>query len=128
MAEAQVLVVEDDSIIAMDIKSRLQALGYAVSAVVFSGQEAIEKAAETQPDLVLMDIRLRGHMDGVEAAERIHTRFDIPVVYLTAHADESTLQRAKLTEPYGYILKPFEERSYTRPLRWRFTSTRWKRS
>ena len=110
MAEAQVLVVEDDNIIAMDIKSRLQALGYAVSAVVFSGQEAIEKAAETQPDLVLMDIRLRGHMDGVEAAERIHTRFDIPVVYLTAHADESTLQRAKLTEPYGYILKPFEER------------------
>ena len=69
MAEAQVLVVEDDNIIAMDIKSRLQALGYAVSAVVFSGQEAIEKAAETQPDLVLMDIRLRGHMDGVEAAE-----------------------------------------------------------
>jgi two-component system cell cycle sensor histidine kinase/response regulator CckA len=110
MAETQVLIVEDDNIIAMDIKSRLQVLGYAVSAVVSSGQEAIEKAAETQPDLVLMDIRLRGPMDGVEAAERIRTRFDIPVVYLTAHADESTLQRAKLTEPYGYILKPFEER------------------
>jgi PAS domain S-box-containing protein len=77
---------------------------------VASGEEAIHKAGETQPDLVLMDIMLKGYQDGVEAARQIFARFNIPVVYLTAYTDETTLQRAKVTEPYGYILKPFEER------------------
>jgi len=110
MAKAQILVVEDDNIVVRELRDRLQSLGYAVSAVASYGEEVIEKAAETRPDLVLMDIKLRGDMDGVEAAQEIRDRFDIPVVYLTAYADEDTLQRAKITEPYGYIIKPFEER------------------
>jgi diguanylate cyclase (GGDEF)-like protein/PAS domain S-box-containing protein len=110
MAEVQILVVEDDSIVVMELRYRLQNLGYAVSGVASFGEEAIEKATEMRPDLVLMDIRLKGAMNGVRAAEEIRARFDIPVVYLTAYADEATLQRAKLTEPYGYIIKPFEER------------------
>jgi CheY-like chemotaxis protein len=110
MANAQVLVVEDASIIAKDIQDMLRRLGYAVPAVVSSGEKAIQKAAETHPDLVLMDIMLKGDMDGVEAAQQIRDRFHIPVVYLTAYADEDILQRAKIAEPFGYILKPFEER------------------
>ncbi|MFH1581617.1 MAG: response regulator [Pseudomonadota bacterium] len=110
MTNAQILVVEDEGIIAKDIQNTLESLGYAVPAIASSGEEAIKKATETLPDLVLMDIVLEGHMDGVEAAERIRDRFDIPVVYLTSYADNKTLQRAKITEPYGYILKPFSER------------------
>jgi PAS domain S-box-containing protein len=107
---AKILVVEDENIVAKDIQNTLKALGYTVTAVVASGEEAIQKAGETQPDLVLMDIMLKGYQDGVEAARQIFARFNIPVVYLTAYTDETTLQRAKITEPYGYILKPFEER------------------
>ena len=110
MANTQILVVEDEGIVAKDIENTLKKLGYAVPAIAFSGEEAIKKAAETLPDLVLMDIVLEGDMDGVEAAEQIRDRFDIPVVYLTAYANDKTLQRAKVTGPYGYILKPFEER------------------
>ena len=110
MTNAQILIVEDEGIIAKDIQNTLESLGYAVPAIASSGEEAIKKTAETLPDLVLMDIVLEGHMDGVEAAEQIRDRFDIPVVYLTAYADNKTLQRAKITEPYGYILKPFSER------------------
>ncbi len=110
MANTQILIVEDEGIVAKDIENTLKKLGYAVPAIAFSGEEAIKKAAETLPDLVLMDIVLEGDMDGVEAAEQIRDRFDIPVVYLTAYANDKTLQRAKVTGPYGYILKPFEER------------------
>jgi len=110
MTQAQILIVEDESIVAIDIQHRLKSLGYAVSGVASSGEEALKKVEETRPDLVLMDILLEGAMDGVAAAEHIRARFNIPVVYLTAYADETTLQRAKVTEPYGYILKPFEER------------------
>lgn len=110
MANARILVVEDENIIAMDIQSRLERLGYTVPATASCGAEAIRKAGEIHPDLVLMDIVLEGEIDGIEAAEQIKVQFDIPVVYLTAYADESTLQRAKITESYGYILKPFEAR------------------
>ena len=110
MAKAQILVVEDEGIIAQDIQNTLKKLGYAVPAIAYSGKEGIEKAQEIQPDLVLMDIVLEGGIDGIEAAEQIRRRFHIPVVYLTAYADEKTLQRAKITEPFGYILKPFEEK------------------
>ncbi len=106
----QVLVVEDEIIVADDIRKRLIRMGYNVPVAVSSGKEAIEKANENLPDLVLMDIVLRGDMDGIEAAEKIHSSLDIPVVYLTAYADEKTLQRARITEPYGYIIKPFKER------------------
>ena len=110
MVGAQILVVEDDVIIVMELRDKLQSLGYAVAGVASYGEEAIAKAGETRPDLVLMDIKLKGEMDGVEAAEEIRERFDIPVICLTAYADENTLQRAKVTEPYGYIIKPFEKR------------------
>jgi two-component system cell cycle sensor histidine kinase/response regulator CckA len=110
MANARILVVEDEVIIAKDIQNTLKRLGYAVSALAPSGVEAIKNVAETHPDLVLMDIVLEGDMDGIETAERIGGLFNIPVVYLTAYADNKTLERAKVTEPYGYILKPFQER------------------
>ena len=110
MESTQILVVEDESIVAKDLARRLQDRGYAVPVVVSSGADAIQKAAETRPGLILMDIHLRGEMDGVEAAAQIRARFDIPVIYLTAYADEATLERAQRTEPFGYILKPFEER------------------
>ncbi|MBC8457832.1 MAG: response regulator [Deltaproteobacteria bacterium] len=110
MAKIQILVVEDETIVAADIQEILQDLGYAVCAVVSSGEEAVKKAEENNPDLVLMDIVLKGEVNGIEAAGEIRSRFNIPVVYLTAYADEEMLERAKITEPYGYILKPYEDR------------------
>jgi len=106
----QILVVEDERVVADDIKMSLQRLGYAVCGLAISGEEAIKKAEEARPDLVLMDIVLKGEMDGIEAASAISSRFNIPVVYLTAHADKHMLERAKVTEPFGYILKPFEDK------------------
>jgi len=110
MAKTNILVVEDEGITAKDIQGSLQDLGYAVSAVVSSGEEAIKKAEEDNPDLVLMDIVLRDEMSGIEAADQIREDLNIPIVYLTAYADEKTLERAKITEPYGYIIKPFDDR------------------
>jgi signal transduction histidine kinase len=105
----KILVVEDEVIVAEDIAGRLKKLGYTVTATVSSGEEALEKVAENQPDLVLMDIVLKGNMDGVTAAEKIQTNTNIPTVFLTAYADDKTLQRAKLTNPFGYIVKPFQQ-------------------
>lgn len=110
MKKIKILVVEDEFIIAMEIQDRLENLGYEVIDLVPSGEEAIELIAEEEPDLVLMDIILRGKIDGVEAVREIRKRHDIPIIYLTANADEDTFQRAKITEPSGYILKPVEER------------------
>lgn len=107
---ARVLVVEDEAIVAMDISASLRMLGYEVEGPASTGEEAIVLALRTRPDLVLMDIMLRGGMDGVEAACRIREATGAPIVYLTAYADESTLRRAKVAEPLGYLLKPFEER------------------
>lgn len=108
MAKAEILVVEDERVTAKSIQNRLKRLGYDVPVVVSSGEEAIKAATERRPDLVLMDIKLEGEMDGIQAAEQIRTRCNIPVIYLTAYADEDTLQQAKITEPYSYILKPFQ--------------------
>jgi PAS domain S-box-containing protein len=110
MNNTSILVVEDEAIVAKDLQNRLKKFGYIVPAIASSGQEAINKALEIRPDLVLMDIRLKGQMDGVEAAEEINKYLDIPIIYLTAYADEHTLERAKITEPFGYLLKPFKER------------------
>ena len=107
---ARVLVVEDEAIVAMDISASLRVLGYEVEGPASTGEEAIALALRTRPDLVLMDIMLRGGMDGVEAARRIREATGAPIVYLTAYADEGTLRRAKEAEPLGYLLKPFEER------------------
>jgi CheY-like chemotaxis protein len=110
MAEAKILIVEDEVLFAKDLKDLLVSWGYTVPAIASTGEEAIEMAGEIKPDLVLMDIVLKDGMDGIEAADQIRTRFTIPVVYLTAYADDETVQRAKITEPYGYVLKPLEER------------------
>ncbi|MEH1831507.1 MAG: EAL domain-containing protein [Nostoc sp.] len=110
MNPVNILVVEDEIIVAMDIQNRLRKFGYTVLGLADSGEEAIKKAADNSLDLVLMDIHLKGNMDGVEAAQIIHNIFNVPVIYLTANADESTLARAKVTEPFGYILKPFKEK------------------
>ncbi|MEW6584639.1 MAG: PAS domain S-box protein [Nitrospirota bacterium] len=110
MPDAKILIVEDEAIEAMDIQQRLVSLGYPTPDIANSGEESVRKAEEARPDLVLMDIMMPGKMDGVTAAEQIRSRFDIPIVYLTAYADENTLRRAKVTEPHGYIVKPFQER------------------
>ncbi len=110
MAGKRILVVDDERIVNLDIQATLRRLGYVIVGDAVSGQEAIEKAAEFKPDLVLMDIKLRGKMDGVEAANYIIKSYDIPVVFLTAYSDDQTLNRAKLSGPFGYLLKPFEER------------------
>ncbi len=103
----KILLVEDESIEAMDIKQTLESFGYEVPYVASSGEEAIEKALEIMPDLILMDIILKGRTDGVEVASQIKN-LDIPIIYLTAHSEESTIERAKLTGPYGYIIKPYD--------------------
>src|SRR5437899_12346837 len=109
MVNKQILVVEDESVVALDICKTLTALHYDVTAMASTGEEAIHQAASKGPDLVLMDIKLAGTMSGIEAAEEIQKRFNIPVIYLTAHSDSRTLQQAQITEPYGYCLKPFDE-------------------
>jgi PAS domain S-box-containing protein/diguanylate cyclase (GGDEF)-like protein len=110
MDKVRMLVVEDERIVSMDLQRRLKAMGYEIAGAAVSGEEAIEKAEKLRPDMVLMDIMLDGELDGTQAAEIIRSRFNIPVIYLTAYADSATLERAKITEPFGYILKPFEER------------------
>jgi PAS domain S-box-containing protein len=110
MSKATILIVEDEEIVAMDLANKLRRLHYEIGATTATGEEAVTLARERHPDLVLMDIRLAGSMDGVTAAEIIRRECDLPIVYLTAHSDRPTLQRAKVTEPYGYILKPFSER------------------
>ena len=108
MVGASVLVVEDESIVALGIKHKLENIGHTVVDMVASGEKAISSAHEHLPDIILMDIVLKGNMDGIEAAQVIHDQLDIPIIYLTAYADEEMLTRAKVTEPYGYIIKPFK--------------------
>ncbi len=104
-----ILVVEDEGIVARDLSQRLTHLGYRVPAISMTGEDALRQAEAIRPDLVLMDINLRGGMDGVETATRLRAKHSLPVIYLTAYSDQSTLDRAKQTEPYGYLLKPFVE-------------------
>jgi CheY-like chemotaxis protein len=110
MLKARVMVVEDEALVAAAIEACLKNLGHQVAASAASGEEAVRKAIALDPDLVLMDIRLKGEMDGIEAASRITAALHIPIVYLTAHSDDETLVRARATEPYGFILKPFDEK------------------
>ncbi len=111
MTQATILVVEDEGIVAQEIKSRLEKSGYSVCGVAHDGHTAIAHAENMRPDLVLMDIRLKGEMDGIEAAGCIGEQLNIPVVYLTAYTDPATLERAKVKDPFGYVVKPFETRS-----------------
>ncbi len=107
MAKARIMIVEDEWTVAEEIKMILERLEYTVTSISSSGDEAIQNAEKDKPDLVLMDIVLEGEMDGIEVATEIRSRFNIPIVYLTAYADEKILERAKITEPSGYIVKPF---------------------
>jgi two-component system, response regulator PdtaR len=109
MNKTKILVVEDETIVAMDIADTLQKLGHAVTATVPSSKRAITSIKENRPDLILMDIGLEGEMDGVQTAAKIRAQFNIPVIFLTAFVDEKTLERAKVTAPAGYLTKPFEE-------------------
>ena len=109
MAQTNVLVVEDESIVSKDIQHSLKRLGYNVIGAAATGEMAVELALERTPDIILMDIMLKGEMNGIEAAGKIREETNIPVIFLTAYADESTLNKAKVTQPYGYIIKPFKE-------------------
>ncbi len=111
MRKPKILVVEDERVVAADIEESLRKLGYHVVGAAASGVGAIRRAVETEPDLVLMDIKLKGRMDGIDAAQELHERLGIPVVFLTAYADDSILARAKRSSPSGYVLKPFDDRS-----------------
>jgi CheY-like chemotaxis protein len=110
MSEANILIVEDESIIAMDIRLRLLRFGYTVCGIVATGEEAVRKCGEVLPDLVLMDIKLKGEMDGIDAASEIHRRFNVPVVYLTSLSDDATQKRAMATKPIRFIKKPFSDK------------------
>lgn len=109
MSKINVLVVEDESIVSKDIQHSLKKLGYNVVGAASTGETAVELAGKERPDIVLMDIMLKGDMNGIEAAEQIREKYALPIIFLTAYADESTLAKAKVTEPHGYILKPFKE-------------------
>ncbi|NJD53442.1 MAG: response regulator [Candidatus Methanoperedens sp.] len=106
----KIIIVEDEVIIAEGLQRKLTTMGYDIIGIASSGEEAVKKVKENNPDLVLMDIVIHGKIDGIETAAQIHSLFDIPVVYLTAYADEKTLERAKITEPFGYLIKPFKDR------------------
>jgi two-component system, cell cycle sensor histidine kinase and response regulator CckA len=106
----KILIVEDDGIIAKDLQNILTGIGYSVSGIASNAEEAILKFEKFKPELVIMDIVLKGYADGIETASRIRSRRNVPIVYLTAHTDDMTLVRAKITEPFGYVLKPFDEK------------------
>ena len=110
LRKGNILIVEDERVVALNLQDQLEKLGFQVYGVVASGEEALRQITGKKPDLVLMDIKLKGTMDGVEAAALLRNQFKLPVVYLTAYADETTLERAKATEPLGYLVKPFTHR------------------
>ena len=109
MNKVNILIVEDEGIVAKDIRNCLEKLGYNVVGIANNGIDALKLVEEKSPRLVLMDIMLKGDMSGIDVAEKVKSEFDIPIIYLTAYADESTLKKAKVTEPHGYIIKPFKE-------------------
>ena len=109
MFKINVLVVEDESIVSKDIQHSLKKLGYTIVGSAATGEKAYELAITLNPDIILMDIMLKGMMNGIETTEKIKKEVNIPVIYLTAYADKATLEKAKITEPYGYIIKPFKD-------------------
>src|SRR5205823_1672482 len=109
-APARILVVEDEAITAADLQERLIALGYAIAGWSVTGEKAIALAQIERPDLVLMDIMLKGRMNGIEAAGAIRAQMQVPVIFLTANTNDTVIDEAKTSEPFAYLLKPFEER------------------
>jgi CheY-like chemotaxis protein len=114
--KANIMVVEDEGVVSIDIRNMLKNAGYGIAAVAFQGDEAVRKAEQSVPDLVLMDIGLKGDIDGIEAAKRIRDRFKIPVVFLTGFADEVTMSKAKEADPSGFIIKPINEEELKKTL------------
>ena len=110
MVNSNILIVEDDFIVAVDLQQHLEKMGYNVLDITDNGKDAIHKTEERKPDLILMDISLKGDMDGIDAAKQIHELYDVPLIYLTGYFDEKTLKRADNTRPCGYIVKPFEDK------------------
>jgi PAS domain S-box-containing protein len=110
MEKARILIVEDEAIIAMELEGQLRSLGYEVTSIVDTGEKAIKKAEEDKPDLILMDIRIKGEIDGIDTAEIIRNQFGIHVIFSTAYLDQERIERAKITMPFGYVLKPIQER------------------
>jgi len=107
---SRILVIEDEAIVAADIQDRLEALGYEVAGWGTTGAEALDLARSSKPDLILMDIMLKGPMNGIQAAHLVRVELSLPVIFLTANSDEAVLEQAKISEPFAYLLKPFEER------------------
>ncbi len=110
MEKQEILIVEDEGVIALQIESALQRMGHSVVGIYASGEKALESMETARPDLVLMDIKIQGRLDGIEVADRIRKQYNIPIIYITAHSEESTIERVKLTEPYGYLLKPVSQK------------------
>jgi hypothetical protein len=111
MKKASIMVVEDEGIVGLEIRQCLEARGYDVPVVALSGEEALRKVTQIEPDLIVLDIRLGGELSGIEVARRIRGSLRIPVIYLTAHSDAETLRQARETEPCGYLVKPFDDRA-----------------
>ncbi len=107
MEDFKILIVEDEFLVAADIKHNLENMGYDVVGIASTGKDAINNAGKLFPDIILMDITLKGDMDGIDAAQQIRVLYDIPIVYLTGFYDDGIIERAKITQPYGYIVKPF---------------------
>ena len=105
--KTKILIVEDEGLIALDLKNRLEKVGYLVPTLADNFEDAIESVERDHPSIVLMDIRLHGKQDGIQAADQIRKRFDVPVMFVTAHADRDTLKRARVAAPFGYVVKPF---------------------
>jgi DNA-binding LytR/AlgR family response regulator len=114
--KARILIVEDDMIIAANISLQLSNLGYEVTGIESRGEDAVNHAVENQPDIILMDIQLKGNINGIEAAKQIQEKLDIPLIYLTANSDESSFQKAKETRPYAFITKPFNKLNLERTI------------
>jgi PAS domain S-box-containing protein len=108
MLKSRIFIIEDDAIESMDIKINLESMGYEITGVAGSGEEALQKLSQTKPDIVLVDIIIKGSMNGVELAQKIKDKFDLPFIYLTSHSEEKTLEQAKITQPFGYVIKPFD--------------------
>jgi CheY-like chemotaxis protein len=107
LEDFKILIVEDEFLVAADIKHNLESVGYDVVGIASTGKDAINNAGKLFPDIILMDITLKGDMDGIDAAQQIRNLYDIPIVYLTGFFDDGIIERAKITQPYGYIVKPF---------------------
>ncbi len=117
MPVAKVFIIEDEAITALDIKRTLEKLNYEIVGIKDRGDEALKLIGETEPDVILMDITLKGELDGIETARLVNIQYKIPIVYLTAHYDDETIERSKTTNPYGFLLKPLNDRDLNSCLR-----------